>query len=41
MYKQFQEDRYLYWSVMSAILQVRVSNRTARFNEVYFVCLQG
>jgi hypothetical protein len=23
MYKQFQDERYLYWSVMSAILQVR------------------
>lgn len=22
MYKQFQEDRYLYWSVLSAVLQV-------------------
>jgi hypothetical protein len=22
MHKQFQEDRYLYWSVISAILQV-------------------
>lgn len=24
MHKQFQEDRYLYWSVMGAILQVRL-----------------
>jgi N-terminal acetyltransferase B complex non-catalytic subunit len=23
MYKQFQEDRYLYWSVLSTVLQVR------------------
>lgn len=22
MYKQFQEERYLYWSVISAVLQV-------------------
>jgi len=22
MYKNFQEDRYLYWSVISAVLQV-------------------
>ncbi len=22
MFKQFQEDRYLYWSVMCAVLQV-------------------
>lgn len=25
MHKQFQEDRYIYWSVIGAILQVRTS----------------
>lgn len=25
MHKQFREDRYLYWSVISSVLQVRLS----------------
>jgi N-terminal acetyltransferase B complex non-catalytic subunit len=30
MHKQFQEDRYLYWSVMGAILQVRLVRTASR-----------
>jgi N-terminal acetyltransferase B complex non-catalytic subunit len=34
MYKQFQDERYLYWSIMCAILQVRVfdPNSSSQFD---------
>jgi hypothetical protein len=30
MHKHFQEDRYLYWSVISAILQVSIILNVAK-----------
>lgn len=38
MHKQFQEDRYLYWSVISAILQVRTA---LDVNTVVYCSLAG
>ena len=32
MHKQFQEDNYLYWSVMSAFLQVCVQQACSRID---------
>ncbi|KAJ3517170.1 hypothetical protein NLJ89_g669 [Agrocybe chaxingu] len=36
MYKQFQEDRYLYWSVISAILQARDISTPSNMRVILF-----
>ncbi|KAJ3842483.1 actin cytoskeleton organization protein [Lentinula raphanica] len=36
MYKQFQEDRYLYWSVMSSVLQANDPNTPAEMRSLLY-----
>ena len=38
MHKQFQEDRYIYWSVISAVLQVSLLYRYAAY--ILIVCFE-
>lgn len=35
MHKQFQEDRYIYWSVISAVLQVSVHPKYTAYTLIF------